>query len=246
MENNLMVLDEREVLGKEFRIYGTKEEPLFLAKDVAEWIDYSVANVNKMLNKVDEEEKTTHTISMNGNYTTQAWFLTEDGLYEVLMQSRKPIAKAFKKEVKKILKQIRMTGGYVPVKEEDSEMEILSKALLIANKTMEMQKERLKNLEAEKNKAIEDKNKLIHTSKTYTTSELAKELGFRSAKALNETLRDMNIIYKCNGTWLPKANYVDKGYMETKQEELDNGIVKYYSKWTGIGRDFLLDLFKDE
>ena len=149
-----MVLDEREVLGKEFRIYGTKEEPLFLAKDVAEWIDYSVANVNKMLNKVDEEEKTTHTISMNGNYTTQAWFLTEDGLYEVLMQSRKPIAKAFKKEVKKILKQIRMTGGYVPVKEEDSEMEILSKALLIANKTMEMQKERLKNLEAEKNKAI--------------------------------------------------------------------------------------------
>ena len=109
-----------------------------------------------------------------------------------------------------------------------------------------MQKERLKNLEVEKNKAIEDKNKLIHTSKTYTASELAKELGFRSAKALNEALRDMNIIYKCNGTWLPKANYTQKGYMETKQKELDNGIIKYYSKWTGTGRDFLLDLFKDE
>ena len=114
-----------------------------------------------------------------------------------------------------------------------------------AERWIEEQKEK-KALEEEKNKAIEDKNKLIHTSKTYTASELAKELGFRSAKALNETLRDMNIIYKCNGTWLPKANYVDKGYMETKQKELDNGIIKYYSKWTGTGRDFLLDLFKDE
>ena len=114
-----------------------------------------------------------------------------------------------------------------------------------AERWIEEQKEK-KALEEEKNKAIEDKNKLIHTSKTYTASELAKELGFRSAKALNETLRDMNIIYKCNGTWIPKANYAQKGYMETKQKELDNGIIKYYSKWTGTGRDFLLDLFKDE
>lgn len=252
INNNLMVFDEREVLGKEFRIYGTKENPLFLAKDVAEWIDYSYTSsrktardTSKMLKTIDEDEKLVGTLFLSGQ-NREAWFLTEDGLYEVLMQSRKPIAKAFKKEVKKILKQIRTTGGYIPVKEEDTEMEILSKALLIANKTMEMQKERLKNLEEEKNKAIEDKNKLIHTSKTYTASELAKELGFRSAKALNEALRDMNIIYKCNGTWLPKANYVDKGYMETKQKELDNGIIKYYSKWTGTGRDFLLDLFKDE
>ena len=44
---------------------------------------------------------------------TEYWFLTEDGLYEVLMQSRKPKAKEFKKEVKKILKSIRKTGGYV-------------------------------------------------------------------------------------------------------------------------------------
>ena len=104
----LQVVDSREVLGREFKIYGTIEEPLFLAKDVAIWIDYSVANVNKMLDKVDEDEKTTHTISMNGNYTTNAWFLTEDGLYEVLMQSRKPIAKAFKKR-----KKLKLIGNFL-------------------------------------------------------------------------------------------------------------------------------------
>ncbi|MDK3120078.1 hypothetical protein EHZ13_01985 [Clostridium perfringens] len=111
--NNLMIFQERQVLGKDFKIYGTKENPLFLAKDVAEWIDYEVSNVSKMVKRVDEDEKI---ITRTNN--TSATFLTEDGLYEVLMQSRKPIAKQFKKEVKKILKQIRTTGGAVKNEEE--------------------------------------------------------------------------------------------------------------------------------
>nr|WP_300898659.1 Bro-N domain-containing protein [uncultured Clostridium sp.] len=81
-------------------MYGTKENPLFLAKDVAEWIDYA-NDISSMLTTVDSDEKI-KTISTNNSRSS--WFLTEDGLYEVLMQSRKPIAKAFKKEVKKILK----------------------------------------------------------------------------------------------------------------------------------------------
>lgn len=102
----LNIVNEQVVLGKEFKVYGDFENPLFLAKDVAEWIEHS--NVSKMLNTVDNDEKTTLTISYNGNMTTNQCFLTEDGLYEVLMQSRKPIAKQFKKEVKKILKDLRM------------------------------------------------------------------------------------------------------------------------------------------
>ena len=96
--NQITVIKEQQVLGKQFKIYGTFEEPMFLAKDVAEWIEHS--NVSKMLNAIDEEEKTTITLSYNGNMTTNQLFLTEDGFYEVLMQSRKPIAKQFKKEVK--------------------------------------------------------------------------------------------------------------------------------------------------
>ena len=98
MSKELTIIDEREFLGKEFRIYGTFENPLFLAKDVANWIEHS--NPSKMLSSIDEEEKTTLTISYNGNMTTNQLFLTEDGLYEVLMQSRKPIAKEYKKKVK--------------------------------------------------------------------------------------------------------------------------------------------------
>lgn len=103
----LMIFKQREVFGKKFRIYGTPEEPLFLAKDIAEWVEHS--DVSMMLRKIDEEEKLVQTLFVSGQ-NRQAWFLTEYGLYEVLMQSRKPIAKAFKKEVKAILKQIRKTG----------------------------------------------------------------------------------------------------------------------------------------
>lgn len=107
-------ITEQSFLDKRIRVFGTPEDPLFLARDVAEWIDYNISSVNKMLANVDEDEKTTRKIIPNGsNYKTEAWFLTEDGLYEVLMQSRKPKAKEFKKEVKKILKSIRKTGGYV-------------------------------------------------------------------------------------------------------------------------------------
>jgi excisionase family DNA binding protein len=108
--NQLQVIEERELLGKDFKIYGTLENPLFLARDVAEWIEHSQSI--KMIENVDKEEKVMKIVhTLGGNQS--AWFLTEDGLYEVLMQSRKPIAKEFKKEVKKILKQIRLTGGYV-------------------------------------------------------------------------------------------------------------------------------------
>lgn len=124
----LKVFKQQEVLSKEFKIYGDIENPLFLAKDVAEWIDYSESNVSKMLKKVDEEEKTVRTISTSGNYKTRVYFLTEDGLYEVLMQSRKPIAKQFKKEVKKILKQIRKDGYYLT---KNADVEKLEKELQI-------------------------------------------------------------------------------------------------------------------
>lgn len=119
----LTLITEQSFLDKRIRVFGTPEDPLFLARDVAEWIDYSKNKdggykLYGILNSVDDEEKvkiTTPTINDGGvlRPNTEYWFLTEDGLYEVLMQSRKPKAKEFKKEVKKILKSIRKTGGYV-------------------------------------------------------------------------------------------------------------------------------------
>lgn len=125
----LQVIYNQEVLGKDFNIYGTVEEPLFLAKDVAEWIEYNKDNrgrynVSQMLETIDSDEKVKMYCSLEGVYKTHTpvmptglpntrLFLTEYGLYEVLFQSRKPIAKQFKKQVKAILKEIRIKGGYI-------------------------------------------------------------------------------------------------------------------------------------
>ena len=119
--NALTIISEQDVLGKRFKIYGTFEEPLFLAKDVAEWIEHS--DRSKMLRSVDEDEKVKNIVLTPGG-NQEMWFLTEDGLYEVLMQSRKPIAKAFKKEVKKILKALR-TGEAILVPQLTEEQQII-------------------------------------------------------------------------------------------------------------------------
>ena len=102
--DELKVINEQVVLEKEFRMYGDMENPLFLAKDVANWIEHN--KPNEMIKNIDEDEKLKAIITHSGQ-GREMWFLTEDGLYEVLMQSRKPIAKQFKKKVKEILKGLR-------------------------------------------------------------------------------------------------------------------------------------------
>lgn len=104
----LKLLQETQLCGATLSVYGTPIEPLFLAKEVADAIDHS--NSRMMLEGVDEDEKLMSVILTSGQ-RREMWFLTEQGLYEVLMQSRKPIAKDFKRGVKKLLKGIR-TGEY--------------------------------------------------------------------------------------------------------------------------------------
>ncbi|MED1012598.1 Bro-N domain-containing protein [Bacillus mycoides] len=120
----VMDIHQQEVLGQGFKVYGSIEHPLFLAQDVSEWIGHT--NTAMMLKVVDEDEKEIHEFTtLNNNYSrerhliTKKTLLTEEGIYEVLMLSRKPIAKQWKKEVKKILKNIRLNGGHVQVDREE-------------------------------------------------------------------------------------------------------------------------------
>ena len=139
----IKVIAEREMCGKQFRIWNTPEEPLFLAKDVAEWLGYEggVQAAKNICRCVDEDEKVKCNvlIQYKDTYRKRAmWFLTEDGLYELTMLSTKPKAKQFKKEVKKMLKEIRLTGGYIPVATNMTDDEIMARAYEIAQRTLNM------------------------------------------------------------------------------------------------------------
>lgn len=111
-------------------------------------------------------------------------------------------------------------------------------AIAWANEYREKQKAQIEAKEAKEN--VE---RLIHNNKTYTTTEISKELGFRSAIELNKTLEKMGIQFKQNGTWLLYAKYAENEYTSTKQIVLDSGRITYDRRWTGKGRDFVISLF---
>lgn len=231
-KSTLQVIDERKIFNKDFRIWGTVENPLFLAKDVAEWLELS--NVSDMISRVDVEEVAKLNL---GGLQGECNFLTEDGLYEVLMQSRKPIAKQFKKKVKEILKDIRKNGIYATdnvidniLNNPDFGIELLTK----------LKEERAARVKAEQRNAV-----LMHVNKTYTMTEIAKELGLKSAIELNKMLSEMHIQYKVNNTWVMYSDYSNLGYEEIKQEVLDNGTVVYHRRITQAGREFIINLVQE-
>lgn len=97
------------------------------------------------------------------------------------------------------------------------------------------------------NKALEKQNTiLMHTNNTYTATEIAKELGLKSASVLNQKLVEMKIQYKINNSWVFYSKYADLGYTSIKQHILENGKEIYDRKFTQTGRDFILKLFELE
>lgn len=239
---NLQVVTSKEVLGKNLSVYGTVENPLFKADDVANWIDHS--NTSKMLKSIDEDEKVKLRIStLTNGYS--AIFLTEDGLYEVLMQSRKPIAKQFKKEVKAILKQIRKTGGYIPISEEDDEKTIMAKGYTIAMKTIE-EKDRVIQQKDETIKQLEPKAKMCDKfllSKGYISlNKTAKglKLGINKMMAF---LRSKSVLFKEDNDNIPYQQFINSGYFIIDYHNGRDGKLHAVTKVSAKGIKFIHKLY---
>ncbi len=254
-QNQISVLKKSNLLGREFTIYGTVENPLFLAKDVAEMIGHS--NVSKMMLIVDEDEKViTNGYTLGG--VQQSWFLTEDGLYEVLMQSRKPIAKEFKKGVKTILKEIRKNGGYIATSEEDDAEMILAKALKVADATIKRKEQQLLEQKEQIDKQIKTINKMkplaeycsevLQSDSTYTLTQVSKDLGFKSVYKFLDWA-NKNILYKQSNQWMPTAKYSDKDFFKTRTTKYfkSDGTIgtKMSTVITEKGREFLHNLISN-
>lgn len=215
--NELKLIKQQEILGKDFKVYGDVENPLVLAKDVATWIEHT--NLTVMINSVDDDEKVIlRTKDCLGRDNT-ATFLTENGLYEVLMLSRKPIAKAFKKEVKKVLHSLRVNGGYIAGQEQLSEDEIIANALVVAHRILAKREATI----AEMKPKVDFYNKVTGSPDTCDMKEVAKLLNYKNIgrNKLFEILRDEKILDNHNQ---PYQKYIDAGYfrvIETKFEDKD-------------------------
>lgn len=261
----IQVLSETELLGHKFTVYGTAENPLFLAKEVAEVLNYSESNSSKLTNLVESDEKVRNIITTPGG-NQEVWLLTEDGLYEVLFQSRKPIAKEFKKGVKEILKTIRKTGGYIATKQDDTPEEIMARALTIAQATLAKREERLKQLEAETEQqqvTIEIQTEEIKKAapkvsyydnhlqsvNTQTSTQAAKQIGM-DAEKLHKKPKEIGIIYRQSGQWILHAPYSTWGMHSTRTQTYTRSDgstgTSVYTVWTTKGVRFIIALYEND
>jgi len=248
--NELQIIEERKVLEKEVKIYGDFENPLFVAQDVADWLGYDKSSINKMLVNVDKNEKLVGKIFRSGQKRDMT-MLTEDGLYEVLMQSTKPNAKPFKKEVKQILKTIRKTGMYAT----DELLDNPDLAIQAFTKLKE-EREKRKELEA---KIQEQKPQVLfaNTVKSSYTSilvgELAKILtqgGFKTGQnRLFDSLRKDGFLISRQGTDynMPTQKSMELGLFEIKESTVNNpdGSIRISKtpKVTGKGQEYFINRF---
>jgi prophage antirepressor-like protein len=147
VKNEIMVFE-----GMEVEVFEIKGVILFNAKDVANCLD--IKNVNENLRTMTEKQvvkltnsaiSTTDIRKLNNAGEN---FLTESGVYKLIFKSRKAEAEKFQDWVTdEVLPQIRVTGGYIPVDEDESDEQFLAKALLVANKTLQKKNEIIKQLQ---------------------------------------------------------------------------------------------------
>ena len=210
-------------------------EPWFVGRDVAIALGYAKP-LNAQSTHVEKDDSLKRGITDSLGRNQETILINESGVYSLIFGSKLESAIKFKNWVtKEVLPCIRKNGIYATdnvidniLNNPDFGIELLTK----------LKEERAARIEAEKTNAI-----LMHVNKTYTMTEIAKEIGLKSANELNKILAEKKIQYKSNGTWVMYSDYSDLGYESIKQETLDSGRVIYHRRITQLGRKFILGLF---
>ena len=257
----------------EIRTSGTAENPLFCLNDICKVLELDqVSRVKSRLSDpgvtsikvwVQTGTKNDGTPAMR---ETDMTFINEMNLYKVIMRSDKPQAEPFQDWVcGEVLPSIRKNGGYIAA-DGLSDEEIMAKALMVAQKTIE--RKQIENRELKKeNIRLENENiqliaenQELKNAKSYldiimssrrlmTMKQIAQDYGM-SAQALNKKLAEMRIQYSCNGQWILYAPYKDKGYVSSVTVDITRADgrpdVVLHTEWTQAGRKFLYEELKKE
>ena len=190
MEN--MIFKSKE-FGEIRTVTDEKGEPWFCLLDVCMILGLTPKGVKQRLN--DEVISNYPVIDQRGRKQPLTLFVNEDGLYDVILESRKPEARAFRRWVTgEVLPAIRKHGGYMAVRPDEPDEVILSRALLIMQKALERRDKRIAELEPRAAYADE----VIDSVSCMTTTQVAKGLGM-TAIELNRRLCRLGIQYCQSG-----------------------------------------------
>ena len=235
MENEVLtVIQETKILGKKIVMYGSIENPYFVASDVAEWLGerdgYTVAR------KVSDEEKDTQIVCTHGG-NQKTTVLTEDGLYEACMLSRKKIARPLKSEIKKYLKSIRLTGAAIPVGNEQKMVNYYFSSL-----SSDLQGKIVNEL-MEKNKELQQfYDDLMNTEGLMSMNTVSKELNGFGLKTLYAYLRGKKIMFYKEGVNIPYQRFMNQGLFKVVESPCADGKYRPTTYATKKGLDYIRKL----
>lgn len=239
-------------LELEVRAVEINGEGWLVGKDVAKALGYSRAD-HAINRHCDEDDVSKQYIIDSLGRSQETLVINESGFYSLILRSDMPKAKQFKRWVtSEVLPQIRKTGGYIPISEEESEQDLLARALLIAQNTLKKKDELLKA----KDKELESKNRFLNQLAASENSLLVREVAKVASKEnivigekrLWAKLREWGLVFK-NSTE-PKQLGIDKGLFEVNEgtKEAKGKVFTYRTtRVTGKGQAYIIDrLLKEE
>lgn len=237
----------------EIRIVVVNDEPWFVGKDVADALGYSNAS-KAVIAHVDNEDKKKMMLkadSQNGNVVTETTIINESGLYSLILSSKLPGAKRFKRWVTaEVLPSIREHGAYMTD-------ETLKKALASPDFLIQLATE-LKNAQTELANAhytIETMKPkasyydvILNCRDLVPTTVVAKDYGM-SARKFNRLLHDLKVQFKQGERWFLYAKWEGFGYTQSKTDLYNkpNGTQGCSTRmcWTQKGRMWLYGFLKE-
>ena len=227
--SDIKIFDNPE-FGK-IRTIDRDGEPWMVGVDVAKALGYATPR-NAIASHVDEEDKTSALIRGAGsNYKSMAILINESGLYSLVLYSKLPTAKKFKRWVtSEVLPSIRKSGGYIAVQDQLTPEELMAKALQVANKTLAEREARISALTVQ-NAIMAPKaeyfDELVDRNTLTSFRDTAKELGIKP-KAFVEWLLDKKFIFRDKkGKLMPREGKGD-GLFEVKEAKNDK------TQWSGV------------
>lgn len=231
----------------EVRTILVNDEPYFVGKDVAEILGYSKPR-NAISTHVDEEDKQDAPIQGDLGGKQKMTIINESGLYSLILKSKLPSAKKFKRWVtSEVLPAIRKHGGYLtPEKVEEA---LLNPDTIIQLAT-QLKEERTGRLIAEQKIAeyepkISYLDSILSSTDSVTISQIAADYGM-SPQQMNKLLHKLGIQKKVGNQWLLCKKHMNQGYTKSHTTEIpkaDGGTkIVMNTKWTQKGRVFIYNL----
>ena len=235
MDSNIRIFKNKE-FGAIRTMKDERGEPLFCLRDVCEVLEL---RTQKVVQRLEDDVLSKYPIVDSLGRTQQATFVNEDGLYDTILESRKPHAKKFRKWVtSEVLPSIRKQGGYMVVRPDESDEAIMARALQIAHATLMRRDEEIARLKPKADYA----DQVLDSVSCLTTTQVAKGMGM-TAMELNRILCEKGIQYGQSGQYLLYASYARKGLAQNRTRTFLDlfGTVHTTSQlvWTEKGKEFI-------